>query len=68
MNQKGRRKPTSAWYIPILRAEFRYLRKNNQESFWYLIRWERRARCRLGILVLYQTVEAERIHRSHYRR
>ena len=36
---------------PILRAEFRYLRKNNQESFWDLIRWERRARCRLGILV-----------------
>ena len=51
---------------PILRAEFRYLRKNNQESFWDLIRWERRARCRLGILVPYQMVEAERIHRSHY--
>ena len=51
---------------PILRAEFRCIRKNEQEQFWDLIRWERRARSRLGILVPYQMVEAERIHCNHY--
>ena len=51
---------------PILRAEFCYVRKNHQEQFWDLIRWEPRARSRLGILVPYQMVEAERIHRNHY--
>ena len=40
---------------PILRAEFRYIRKNDQEQFWDLIRWERRARSQLGILVPYQS-------------
>lgn len=50
------------WTRPILRAEFRYLRKSSRYQFFQAIRFERRCRSRYGYLVPYQNVEIERIH------
>ena len=46
---------------PILRVEFRFLRRYDDESFWGHIKWERRVRSRFGLLVPYQMVELESV-------
>ncbi|CAN8069268.1 unnamed protein product [Agarophyton chilense] len=48
---------------PLLRAEFRFLRKRDI-PYWYYPRLERRTRSRLGYLVPYQMIEIDRIRRN----
>ena len=52
------------WERPVLRAEFRYLRKRDNTVFWDMLRWERRARSRHGYLLAYQMIEVDRIRRN----
>ena len=51
---------------PLLRAEFRYLRRlTSPGTYWDMVRWERLTRSRSGFLVPYQCIEFERIRPSH---
>ena len=46
---------------PLLRADFRTVRKSLNREFCQMIKWERSARSRTGYFVPYQCVEVDRI-------
>ena len=51
---------------PILRAEFRYVTRNQTARwYWDMIEWERKARSRVGYLVPYQCTEVDGLRPTH---
>ncbi|PXF40140.1 hypothetical protein BWQ96_10156 [Gracilariopsis chorda] len=55
------------WARPILRAEFRYLRRPSRSTYLEGLRFERKWRSRFGIMAPYQCSEVERLA-GHARR
>ena len=67
---RGNQQPCDAalrFSRPILCAEFRFLRRYDDEPFWSHMNWERRVRSRFGLLVPYQMMELEKIAESRHR-
>ncbi|CAN8068179.1 unnamed protein product [Agarophyton chilense] len=60
---RGVRDAALCFQQPLLRAEFRFLRKR-EIPYWDYLRWERRTRSRLGYLVPYQMIEIDRVRRN----
>ncbi|CAN8067188.1 unnamed protein product [Agarophyton chilense] len=60
---RGVRDAALCFQKPLLRAEFRFLRKRDI-PYWDYPRWERRTRSHLGYLVPYQMIEIDRIRRN----
>ena len=65
---KGRVRPDDAALCfdrPILRADFRYVRRYEVASdFWERVKWERRTRSRSGYLVPYHCIEIDMVRRN----
>ena len=70
LERGGEPEPDERWLCfdrPILRAEFRYLRRNDDKAFWESMKWERRTRSRMGLIVPYQNVEVEFVQETERR-